>query len=242
MISPRKYSLISITIVISVILHFVFFIVIPSFGITASTGYTLKDISFLIEEFKQQKNGWDKKDAELKSSPITKMDDPVDEPNAKIKDISAPSIEPSSDKLGLSYFAGKKPGSGKSLAKTGLNPDDAREKLKEFERAYNTENALGRQNESGREMPYLERVRDQIQAKYFIPDEAKKQGMKGKVLLKIKVTKKGELVNIEIAKHSDFPLLDMAAIASVKAAAPFPDISGRIDLNCLSISIPFIYP
>ena len=94
---------------------------------------------------------------------------------------------------------------------------------------------------AGENKPYLKRVQEQIQAKYFIPEEAKRQKLSGKVTVKITVSSKGEILEAEITKYSDFPILDMAALETVKAAAPFPDISKKVDMPSLTIIIPFIY-
>jgi len=243
MFQHKRHSLITIGIVSSIVIHFLIFIIVPSFGMAKPYDYTSHDISFLINELNSQKNGINHDVHELKSKPITAVN----------KDASGSLYEPavvSKVMADKSDYASLNTGAGvmKSGLKKGSEPaseitsQHAREILKGIEDNYNKNDISGNLALRKTEKSYLEKVRGQIQSKYFIPEEAQRQNLKGRVTLKMKVSRKGKLMDVDVVKHSDFPVLDMAAIATVKAAAPFPDISDKIDLEYLIITVPFIYP
>lgn len=243
MFQHKRHSLITVGITSSIIIHFLVFIIVPSFGMAKPPDFTSHDISFLINELNSQKNGMNHDIHELKSKPITTVN----------KSISGSPYEPAvvgkvvADKPDDAVL---NPGTGE--IKSGLNKGNAsaseitsqqaREILKGIEDKYSKNDISGDLTLRKAEKSYLEKVRGQIQSKYFIPEEAQRQNLKGRVTLKMKVSRKGALINVDVVKYSDFPILDMAAIATVKAAAPFPDISDKIDLEYLAITVPFIYP
>lgn len=53
------------------------------------------------------------------------------------------------------------------------------------------------------------------------PDEARRRGLSGTLVLSVRLNPEGELINIEIARSSGEPVLDQAAIRIVELAAPY---------------------
>ena len=53
------------------------------------------------------------------------------------------------------------------------------------------------------------------------PDEARRRGLSGTLVLSVRLNPKGELLDIEVARSSGEPVLDQAAIRIVKLAAPY---------------------
>lgn len=53
------------------------------------------------------------------------------------------------------------------------------------------------------------------------PDEARRQGLSGSLVLSVRLNPEGELIDIEIARSSGEPVLDQAAIRIVELAAPY---------------------
>ncbi|WP_018168936.1 energy transducer TonB [Thioalkalivibrio sp. ALMg9] len=53
------------------------------------------------------------------------------------------------------------------------------------------------------------------------PDEARRRGLSGTLVLSVRLNPEGELINIEVARSSGEPVLDQAAILIVELAAPY---------------------
>lgn len=53
------------------------------------------------------------------------------------------------------------------------------------------------------------------------PDEARRRGLSGTLVLSVRLDPAGELINIEVARSSGEPVLDQAAIRIVELAAPY---------------------
>ncbi len=53
------------------------------------------------------------------------------------------------------------------------------------------------------------------------PDEARRRGLSGTLVLSVRLNPEGELLNIEVARSSGEPVLDQAAIRIVELAAPY---------------------
>ncbi|WP_026304741.1 MULTISPECIES: energy transducer TonB [Thioalkalivibrio] len=53
------------------------------------------------------------------------------------------------------------------------------------------------------------------------PDEARRRGLSGTLVLSVRLNPEGELINIEVARSSGEPVLDQAAIRIVELAAPY---------------------
>lgn len=54
------------------------------------------------------------------------------------------------------------------------------------------------------------------------PDEARREGMEGSLVLEVALNADGTLRNLEVQRRSPYPLLDEAAVRIVRLAAPFP--------------------
>jgi len=239
----KRHSLITIAIVISIVIHLLIFIIVPSFSIARPYEYTLHDLSFLIGELNAQKNNRNPDTYELKSKPVTTVNKSFPVSLHKSADVNKIIPDKLNDSV-LNTSTGEKKVELKKVKESAsrLTSQQARELLKEIENSYNKNSVSGDIALHRIEKSYLEKVREQIQARYFIPEEAQRQNLRGKVTLKMKVGRSGKLIDVNVVKYSDFPILDMAAIAAVKAAVPFPNIADKIDLEYLSITVPFIYP
>ena len=69
---------------------------------------------------------------------------------------------------------------------------------------------------------YTKAVLEQVSSKVEYPKMAKMRHQEGAAVVAIQVDAKGAPVNATIEKSSGFESLDAAALAAVKAAAPFP--------------------
>ncbi|MGM0553256.1 MAG: energy transducer TonB [Pseudomonadota bacterium] len=60
------------------------------------------------------------------------------------------------------------------------------------------------------------------------PDEARRRGLSGTLVLSVRLNPEGELLNIEVARSSGEPVLDQAAIRIVELAAPYAPFTGAM--------------
>jgi protein TonB len=69
---------------------------------------------------------------------------------------------------------------------------------------------------------YLEMVRLRIERYKKYPEAAASRQMEGQVIVRFVITMEGEATDVEVLNTSRRGVLDTAAVAAVKAAAPFP--------------------
>lgn len=60
------------------------------------------------------------------------------------------------------------------------------------------------------------------------PDEARRAGMEGSLVLEVALNSDGTLRNLDVRRRSPYPLLDEAAVRIVRLAAPFPPFSDEM--------------
>jgi protein TonB len=86
---------------------------------------------------------------------------------------------------------------------------------------------------SSADAAYINSFREKIEYignKYY-PQEAKRKGLEGNVQLLVALKKDGYIQSIEIIQSSNNPILDKAAINSVRLAAPFPSFPKKMREN-----------
>ena len=96
-------------------------------------------------------------------------------------------------------------------------------------------------NDNGPGDDYLEHVRRWISRFQHYPEEADKQGQKGVVLLDIDIARDGTVLDVRIARSSGYPLLDAAALQTVRSASPVPPFPARYRRERGSIEVPQSY-
>ncbi|MBI4834459.1 MAG: energy transducer TonB [Planctomycetes bacterium] len=248
-VETRKISGIKLTLIISVAFHLVVLIILPALSFSKPYQYTSRDLDFIFEELRAQPNNLKSEQPEPpQDAPKVTPDNPEAKPpetppQTEEKDVSEKNISVLPEEIKPIEQKDEPYAKPEETIHSTLTPEQAQQKLKELEEFYDRSNLTPelRLRLAGENKPYLKRVQEQIQAKYFVPEEAKRQKLSGKVTVKITVNPKGEILDAEITNHSDFPILDMAALETVKAAAPFPDISKKVDMPSLTIIVPFIY-
>jgi len=245
---------------ISLFLHLLIFFVSPLRGANQSLGYTERDLSFFMEEVVPTNYNLKALSELFKtttSDEIPPPTPPVSQPENKSPTEPTLPSEPSKPYELTPVFqarsepalAGESKGGGDKNQGAGgkttprpLTLEEARAKVKEIEQELENKQLTPSAKSQVNRKTYVELVHERIQANYFIPDTARHEKMKGKVLVRMEVSTKGEILSAEVVKYCDFPILNLAALATVKAAAPFPDISDKVDFKSLTILVPFIYP
>ena len=88
---------------------------------------------------------------------------------------------------------------------------------------------------------YFARIKNQIELVWVYPSEAAQRGVSGKLTLRFKISKDGNLLGIRLIEGSRYEVLDLAAIKAIKEAAPFYPFPLTIKKKKLSILATFVY-
>jgi periplasmic protein TonB len=88
---------------------------------------------------------------------------------------------------------------------------------------------------------YFSRIKHQIELVWTYPSEAAQRGINGRLTLRFRISKDGNLVSARVVDKSGHEILDFAAIKAVKEAAPFYPFPANIKKEQLSILATFIY-
>jgi len=88
---------------------------------------------------------------------------------------------------------------------------------------------------------YFSRIKHQIERVWSYPNDAARKGVSGKLSLRFRLSKDGNLVDVQLLDTSGSNILDAAAIEAVKGAAPFYPFPVTIDRETLSILATFVY-
>ncbi len=84
-------------------------------------------------------------------------------------------------------------------------------------------------------------VRNGIDRAKRYPRMARRAGYEGRTLLKFKILKSGEIRDISVLESSAFEILDNAAVAAVRRAAPFREQAGKIEEEYIEIILPVVF-
>ena len=88
---------------------------------------------------------------------------------------------------------------------------------------------------------YFSRIKHQIERVWTYPSEAAQRGISGRLTLRFRISKDGNLISARVVDKSGHDILDFAAIKAVKEAAPFYPFPETIKKDNLSILATFIY-
>jgi len=88
--------------------------------------------------------------------------------------------------------------------------------------------------------PWASVVVERIQKNWIIPSD-RENPAKGRVGIDVKISKKGELVEIRVVESSLIQSFDLAAIAAIKDSAPFPSLPSTYTGIVLEIYFIFQY-
>jgi TonB family protein len=88
---------------------------------------------------------------------------------------------------------------------------------------------------------YFGIIRERIRATWIYPPAAGKAGVEGVVGLVIEIAKDGTLLDVRLKTPSGSEVLDQAALAAVRASAPFPPVPDGVAKRVLLINGSFKY-
>ena len=96
-------------------------------------------------------------------------------------------------------------------------------------------------NDAGPGDDYLELLRRWISRFQHYPEEAEKQGQRGVVLLDIDIARDGTVLDVRVARSSGYPLLDEAALQTVRDSSPVPPFPTQYRRERGTIEVPQTY-
>jgi TonB family protein len=88
---------------------------------------------------------------------------------------------------------------------------------------------------------YLARLKRRIEREWTYPEEARRVGMAGELVLVFTLNRAGSLTHIQLVRSSGFPALDSEALRAVKTAAPYDPFPTQMGDEAKNISAIFRY-
>ena len=88
---------------------------------------------------------------------------------------------------------------------------------------------------------YLARLKRRIEREWTYPEEARRVGMAGELVLVFTLNRAGSLTHIQLVRSSGFPALDSEALRAVKTAAPYDPFPTQMGDEPKNISAIFRY-
>jgi len=247
-----KLPLLTQTLFVSIIIHCLAIYLMPRFVVGHPAEFTSRDIQFYMANILSNENVLLSKPPSPNKtvSSVTLPDDRVSPPKSELSKNEPLNL--TAYGLGIrilpvppetnSALPRKQKIPSDKTNKKSLSETEAQRILKQLENEIHMrEISSQNDNQRNNSFKYLDIVREQIKAHYFIPPEAKWQKMKGLVLLQVTVATHGEINNIIFVSHSDFPLLDIAARVAIERAAPFPNVEKMLDLKEIKFIVPMRY-
>jgi protein TonB len=74
----------------------------------------------------------------------------------------------------------------------------------------------------------LRAIRRQVEQAKIYPDAARRAGLEGTVELRFRIGRDGTVEALEVVRSSGHPELDEIAMQTIRRAAPYPIVGGRI--------------
>jgi len=87
---------------------------------------------------------------------------------------------------------------------------------------------------------YLE-LSQKVSRNLRYPSRAQREGIEGRVLVSVRIDRKGELLECELGESSGARHLDRDALRTVRRAAPFGVVPGSIEGRGLEFDVPVVY-
>lgn len=87
---------------------------------------------------------------------------------------------------------------------------------------------------------YLARLREKIEAVRRYPDRARRMGQEGRVVIRFIVRAGGEVERVDLDKSSSFPLLNRAAMETIRSLSSLPPLPPEFG-DRMEVTIPFVY-
>ncbi len=111
---------------------------------------------------------------------------------------------------------------------------------KEIERARDP-NAVTLDTTDFRYWSYLQGLKNRIEYIWKYPEEARREGIEGQLLMKFTIEKSGKVTDVKVLRSSGYPMLDDAAKKALYDASPVNPLPDSWKKNSFTITGNFIY-
>ncbi len=88
---------------------------------------------------------------------------------------------------------------------------------------------------------YLRGLKNRIEYIWKYPEEARREGIEGQLLMKFTIEKSGKVTDVEVLRSSGYPMLDDAAKKALYDASPVNPLPDSWKKNSFTITGNFIY-
>ncbi len=88
---------------------------------------------------------------------------------------------------------------------------------------------------------YMKHIKDKVENVWIYPQDARENGMQGRLLVYFSISKNGSLYRLSLVRSSGSKILDDAAMQAIRDASPFPKLPDRLHLDRLNIYAAFEY-
>ncbi len=89
-------------------------------------------------------------------------------------------------------------------------------------------------------LDYLTRLRERVEASKVYPPQALRMGLEGKVIVRFVINGSGRIERVELAEASPFPLLNRAAMETIRSLPSLPSLPPALG-DRLEVTIPLVY-
>ena len=87
----------------------------------------------------------------------------------------------------------------------------------------------------------IEIIRRKIESTKRYPPEARRAGYEGTAVISFTINLDGTLGDVRVISSSGHPVLDRAAIMTIKRAAPFPPLKAYTTERSLTLEVPITF-
>lgn len=87
---------------------------------------------------------------------------------------------------------------------------------------------------------YLARLREKIEAARRYPERARRMGQEGRVMVRFIVRGGGEIERVDLAEPSSFPLLNRAAVETIRSLSSLPPLPPEFGAR-MEVTLPLVY-
>ena len=88
---------------------------------------------------------------------------------------------------------------------------------------------------------YLSRVARQIALHRVYPTSALNNNQGGRVVMRVTVTRNGQVLDVSVRTSSGWPAIDAAEVETIRKAAPFPPLPSEMPGDPVVLVLPITY-
>ncbi|MDK1388904.1 energy transducer TonB [Sinorhizobium sp. 8-89] len=159
----------------------------------------------------------------------------------KVEKPKAEKPEPKKEPVKKKKVTRKKAGDGGEQAKSQIRGKADGVENAAASAAAGNKGSIAQQSGNAAASNYPGKVRSKLNRAFRYPSEAKRQRLRGVAHVRFTVTSGGGVAGVSLAKSAGSPILDEAALDTVRRAAPFPAIPAGAGRDSWVFTIPLTF-